>query len=188
VKQGRGAITLGQSAYARKLLEKVGMKSCNLCHVPMEVRLKLSTKGTTEEVDAMLYHSLVGSLQYLVHTWLDISFAMGYVSRFIEKPRQEHLVAVKHLLCYIAGIVDYGIIYSKFSKGVNKLMGYSDSDLQGDIDDRMSTIRVILFMGEMPISWQSHKQKVVALSTCEGEYMAVTPGLEKVTKCIPYVR
>ena len=155
VKQGRNAITLGQAAYAMKLLKKAGMEGCNPCHTPMEVRLKLSTRSTTPEVDATMYRSLVGSLRYLVHTRPDISFAVGYVSRFMEQPRQEHLAAVKHLLRYIAGTVDYGIVYPKRSNADNKLMGYNDSDLGGDIDERRSTAGVIFFLGEMPISWQS---------------------------------
>lgn len=128
VKQRRGAITLGQAAYARKLLEKAGMGSSNPCQTPMEVRLQLSTEGTSKEVDATMYRSLVGSLRYLVHTRPDISFAVGYVSRFMERPRVEHLAAVKHLLRYIAGTVDYGIVYSKLAGGNNKLLGYTDSD------------------------------------------------------------
>ena len=176
VKQGRRTITLGQAAYARKLLEKAGMQSCNLCHTPMEARLQLSNRGTTAEVDATMYRSLVGSLRYLVHTRPDISFAVGYVSRFMEKPRLEHFAAVKHLLRYIAGTVDYGIVYPKCSDSCNRLVGYSDSDLGGDVDDRKSTTGVIFFMGEMPISWQSHKQKAVALSSCEAEYMAGAVG------------
>jgi hypothetical protein len=110
VKQGRNTITPGQAPYVKKLLEKVGMTACKPISTPMEVRLKLSTKSTTPEVDATMYRSLVGSLRYLVHTRPDIAFAVGYVSRFMEKPRQEHLVAVKHLLRYIAGTVDYGIV------------------------------------------------------------------------------
>jgi hypothetical protein len=176
VKQGRRTIPLGQAAYARKLLEKAGMQSCNLCHTPMEARLQLSNRGTTIEVDATMYRSLVGSLRYLVHTRPDISFAVGYVSRFMEKPRLEHFAAVKHLLRYIAGTVDYGIVYPKCSDSCNKLVGYSNSDLGGDVDDRKSTTGVIFFMGEMPISWQSHKQKAVALSSCEAEYMAGAVG------------
>jgi hypothetical protein len=128
VKQGRNTITPGQAPYVKKLLEKVGMTACKPISTPMEVRLKLSTKSTTPEVDATMYRSLVGSLRYLVHTRPDIAFAVGYVSRFMEKPRQEHLVAVKHLLRYIAGTVDYGIVYSKLLSGDNRLMGYSDSD------------------------------------------------------------
>jgi hypothetical protein len=176
VKQGNKCITLGQVAYARKLLEKASMKKCNSCSTPMEVRLQLSTRSTSEEVDATMYRSLVGSLRYLVHTQPDISFAVGYVSRFMEKPRQEHLAAIKHLLRYILGTIYYGLVYPKFTKGSNRLIGYSDSDLGGDVDERKSTARVIFFLGEMVISWQSQKQKTVALSTCEAEYMAGAAG------------
>lgn len=63
VKQSRDTITLGQAAYARKLLEKAGLENCNPCSTPMEVRLQLSTRSTTEEVDATMYRSLVGSLR-----------------------------------------------------------------------------------------------------------------------------
>lgn len=54
-------------------------------------------------------------------------------------------------------------------------MGFSDSDLAGDIDSRKSTTGVIFFLGESAVSWQSAaKQKVVALSSCEAEYIAAT--------------
>ncbi|KAG8064903.1 hypothetical protein GUJ93_ZPchr0004g39485 [Zizania palustris] len=176
VKQGQHSITLGQAAYAKKLLEKAGMKDCKPCHTPMEVRLKLSTESNTPEVDATSYRSLVGSLRYLVHTRADIAFAVGYVSRFMEKPRQEHLVAVKHLLRYIAGTMDYGVVYPKVTKGDKNLTDYSDSDLGGDVDERKSTSGVIFFLGKLPVSWQSQKQKTMALSTCEAEYMAGAAG------------
>ena len=176
VKQGRNSITLGQPAYAKKLLEKAGMASCKHISTPMEVLLKLSTKGTTEAVDATLYRSLVGSLRYLVHTRPDIAFAVGYVSRFMEAPRQEHLVAVKHLLRYIAGTTDFGLVYPKLSKGDKRLIGYSDSDMGGDVDERRCTAGVLFFLGDLPITWQSQKQKSVALSTCEAEYIAGAMG------------
>ncbi|XP_066392274.1 uncharacterized mitochondrial protein AtMg00810-like [Miscanthus floridulus] len=136
VKQGEDAIKLGQAAYARKLVDKAGMGACNPYHALMEVRLKLSAKSSTPEVDATMYRSLVGSLCYLVHTRPNITCAVGYVSRFMEKPHQEHLVTVKHILRYIASIVDYDIIYSKCCDIDNKVMGYSligysDNDLGG---------------------------------------------------------
>ena len=176
VKQSARSVTLGQSAYAKKLLVKAGMESCNPCSTPMEVRLKLSAKSTTPEVDSTMYRSLVGSLRYLVHTRPDIAFAVGYVSRFMEKPRQEHLVAVKHLLRYIAGTVDFGLVYPKLQNGDNRLTGYSDSDWGGDADEWRSTVGVIFFLGRLPVTWQSQKQKSVALSTCEAEYVAGAAG------------
>jgi hypothetical protein len=96
-KQGRDLITLGEEAYARKLMEKADMGNYNPCHTPMEVRLKLSTKSSIMEVDATMYKSLVGSLRYLVHIRPDITFVVGFVSRFMERPRQEQLATLKHI-------------------------------------------------------------------------------------------
>jgi len=172
VRQSKTAITLGQAAYARKMLQKANMAGCNPCHAPMEARLKLSKEGTTTLVNVTEYRSLVGSLRYLVHTRPDISFVVGFVSRFMEKPRQEHMAAVKHLLRYIAGTIEFGLVYPKLSRGDNSLIGYSDSDLGGDTDDRKSTTGIIFFLGQKAVSWQSQKQRVVALSSCEAEYIA----------------
>ena len=76
----------------------------------MEEQLKLTKASTTVKVDATLYQSIVGGLRYLVHTRPDIAFAVGYVSRFMEDPREDHWAAVKQLLRYVKGTVDQGII------------------------------------------------------------------------------
>jgi hypothetical protein len=135
VKQERGRITLSQAAYATKLLEKAGMNSCNSALVPMETRLKLSKNSSNPAVDPTLYQSIVGSPRYLVHTRPDISFAVGYVSRFMANPTMEHMNAVKHLLCYVAGTLHYGLIYTKDGNDL-KLQGFSDADMARDMDDR----------------------------------------------------
>jgi hypothetical protein len=170
VQQQDGLITLRQTGYAKKLLEKGGMSDCNPCVVPMEARLKLSKVGEGELIDATFYRSLVGSLRYLVHTRPDIAFAVSYVSRFMETPTTQHLAAVKHLLRYIAGTLEFGVSYGR-GHGAPKLLGYSDADWAGDVDDRKSMTRLIFFLGHSPISWQSQKQRGVAGSTCEAEYM-----------------
>jgi len=98
VKQGASGISLSQGAYAAKILERSGMAGCNPCQVPMETRLKLSKFSSEPLVDATAYRSIVGSLRYLVNTRPDLAFAVGYVSRFLEEPREDHLMAVKHIL------------------------------------------------------------------------------------------
>ncbi|WVZ88383.1 LOW QUALITY PROTEIN: hypothetical protein U9M48_034910, partial [Paspalum notatum var. saurae] len=150
--EGTDSITLCQSTYARKLLVRSGM--------------------AVAKVDAMGYRSIVGGLRYLVHTRLDLVFAVGYVSRFMEDPREDHLTAVKHLLRYVTGTFDYGIVYPRCGGGKAEITGYSDSDMGGDVDGRKSTSGLIFFLGGCPISWQSQKQRIVALSTCEAEYVA----------------
>ena len=87
------------------------MTECKPCVTPMEERLKLTKASTATKVDTTLYQGIIGGLRYLVHTRLDITFAMGYVSRFMEDPREDHWAAVKWLLRYVKGTVDQGIIF-----------------------------------------------------------------------------
>lgn len=171
VKQTEDAITLCQSAYAARILEKMGMSICNPMHTPMEARLKMSKNSQAEAVDATQYRSVVGSLRYLIHTRPDLSYSVGFVSRFMEKPTAE-MSAVKHILKYVKGTLNLGCCYSKGERSKFQLIGYSDSDLGGDIDDRKSTIGVLSYLGKNPLTWASQKQKVVAMSSCEAEYVA----------------
>jgi hypothetical protein len=80
---------------------------------------------------------------------------------------------VKKILRYIAGTLEYGLRYGR-QIGNAWLVGYCDSDLAGDIDTRKSTTGVLFFLGNCLVSWQSLKQWVVALSSCEAEYIATT--------------
>ena len=147
------------------------MGACNPCVTPMEARLKLSKHSTSPAVDATEYRSLIGSLRYLMNTWPDLAFAVGFLSRFMEDPRQEHMAAIKHLLRYVAGTVDYGLVYAR-SNAEPGLVGYSNSDMAGDLDGRKSTSGIIFFLNGNTVTWQSQKQRVVALSSCEAEYIA----------------
>jgi hypothetical protein len=171
VKQGKHGIKLCQSAYAAKLLDRVGLGDCNGCAAPMVPKLKLSKRSSSPPADATTYRSIIGSLRYLLNTRPDLSFSVGYLSRFMSEPREDHMAALKHLLRYVAATTGYGLWYT-WAKGEFCLMGYSDRDLAGDIDDRRSTTGVLFFLGGNPVSWLSQKQKAVAKSSCEAEYMA----------------
>ena len=173
VKQSADGITLNQSAYAARILEKAGLTGCNPVHTPMEPRFKLSKESSAPAVNSTEYRSLVGFLRYLVNTRPDLAYSVGYVSPFMEKPTTEHLAAVKRLLRYIAGTINYGCHYTRHS-GEAKLFGYCDDDMAGDVDTRKSTSGVLFLLGKNVISWQSQKQRVVALSSCEAEYIAAT--------------
>jgi hypothetical protein len=173
VSQGPAGITLRQTAYAAKILEKASMTGCNASATPMEPKLKLLKEGDTPSVDATEYRSIIGSRRYLCNSRPDLAYAVGYLSRFMEGPRQEHLVAVKHVLLYVDGTQQWGLHYhpGKKNSGAPKLLGYSDNDLASDVNDRKSTSGLIFLAGG-PIAWQSAKQRVVALSSCEAEYIA----------------
>jgi hypothetical protein len=68
VHQDDSGITLRQTAYAKRVVELAGLTNCNLSLTPMEEKVKLSRDSMMEEVDAMQYRRLVGSLRYLAHT------------------------------------------------------------------------------------------------------------------------
>jgi hypothetical protein len=171
VKQEADGITLCQSGYASRILDKMGMSNCNPSNTPMEHRLKLSKESKSDAVDSTEYRSVVGSLRYLLHTRPDLNFSVGYVSRFMEKPTKEHMMAVKHILRYVKGTVNLGCKFRKTGDSP-MLVGYSDSDHAGDVDDRKSTTGVLYYFGSCPVSWISQKQMIVAPSSCEAEYVA----------------
>ena len=86
----------------------------------------------------------------------------------------EHMAAVKRVLRYVAGTLHFGCHYTR--KKQAQLIGYSDSDMAGDVDTWKSTTGVFFFLGKNLITWQSQKQRVVALSSCKAEYIAAATG------------
>jgi hypothetical protein len=82
------------------------------------------------------------------------------------------MAAVKRIIRYVSETLHLSCQYRRDTQW--KLVGYCDSDMAGDIDTSKSTTGVAFFLGRNLISWQSQKQKVVPLSTCEAEYMSAT--------------
>jgi hypothetical protein len=171
VRQSKEGISLSRGAYAAQILERNGMKECNPCQTPMETRLKLSKMSTEPLVNATVYRSIVGSLRYLVNTRPDLAFAVGYVSRFLEEPHKDHMMVVKHILRYVKRTKNWGLWFGRKKGKEVGLIGYNDSDYAEDIDGRRSTTGVVFFLNNSPVTWTSMKQKVVAQSTCEAEYI-----------------
>jgi hypothetical protein len=80
---------------------------------------------------------------------------------------------VKRIIRYVAGTLDHGLYYTR-CPGEAHLVGYNDSDYAGDIDTSKSTSGILFFFGKCLVSWQSVNQQVVALSSCEAEYIAAS--------------
>ena len=68
----------------------------------------------------------------------------------------------------------------KYQKSDEGLIAYTDSDWAGDLDDRHATTGNVFLMAGGPISWLSKKQAVVALSTSEAEYVALSLATQEV--------
>ncbi len=78
---------------------------------------------------------------------------------------------------YVKGTTKLGIYYS--NENSNELIGYSDADWGGDINDRKSTSGYIFKLNGGAVSWRSKKQSGVALSTAEAEYVALSAAAQE---------
>ncbi|XP_020262360.1 uncharacterized protein LOC109838320 [Asparagus officinalis] len=156
VSQSKRGIFISQKKYAKEILWKFNMSNCKPIATPVKVR------------------SLVGSLRYLTITRPDKIFAVGLVSRIVEEPRQEHFKVAKRILMYVQGSINEGLFYSQ--SVYQRLVGYTNNDYGGDLDKRKSTSGYMFSIGSAAFSWSSKKQSVVALSSCEVEYIAASAG------------
>jgi hypothetical protein len=172
VNQTSTSTMVRQGAYAMKIMWAAALAGCNSSHTPMDQCLKLSKSSTTLAVNPTKYRRIIGALRYLVNTRPDLAYAVGYVSRFMEEPTKEHLLAVKRVLQYVVGTVHQGCFYKKKGEKL-KLTGYSDNDLTRDVNILKSTTSVLYFLDDNVVSWQSYKQRVVVLLSCKDEYIAV---------------
>ena len=104
---------------------------------------------------------------------------MTRLSQYLSKPQNVHLNLAKFVLKYIKGTLNYKLTFRKSAKGLS-LTAYRDSDW-GSSDDRRSISGYCFFLhNDGPlISWWSKKQGIVALSSCEAEYIALAMTVQE---------
>ena len=172
VKQQKDGIFISQEKYAKNLVKRFGLDSKKHASTPMSSSVKLSSNPTGVEVDLTLYRSIIGSLLYLTASKLDIAFSVRVCARFQAASKESHMTAVKRIICYVNGTFDYGIWYSRDSNDC--LVGYSDVDWVGCVDNRKSTSGECFYLGNNLVSWMNKKQNLLSLSTAKAEYIAMS--------------
>ncbi|KAL5781877.1 hypothetical protein ACOSP7_006906 [Xanthoceras sorbifolium] len=173
-----GTLLLSQAGYIKKVLSRFNMQDAKPVSTPLGVHFRLSKEQSpkTEKERTYMakvpYASAIGSLMYaMVCTRPDIAQAVGAVSRYMNNPGKIHWEAVKWILRYLRGTTNKTLC---FKGGDTTLTGYVDADLAGNVDIRKSTTGYVYTLGGTAVSWVSQLQKIVALSTTEAEYVAVT--------------
>ena len=68
IQQSKNGIYITQFEYITEILKKFGMEDSKLVGTPMCTGLKLTKDDDSKEVDQTLYRSMIGKLQYVVHT------------------------------------------------------------------------------------------------------------------------
>jgi hypothetical protein len=176
--RANGTLKLSQTEYVKKILSRFSMDGAKPVSTPLgsQFRLTKDQSPKTDQEKAYMskvpYASAIGSLMYaMVCTRPDIAHAVGAVSRYMGNPGKQHWEAVKWILRYLRGTSDMSLC---FTGADLKLQGYVDADLAGDVDSRKSTTGFVYTLGGTAVCWASKLQKIVALSTTEAEYVAVT--------------
>ena len=101
----------------------------------------------------------------------DIAYAVQHLSQFTSRPSTAHITAVKRVFRYLNGTHTLGLTYQ--SDDANTLIGYTDADWASSPVDHRSISGYIYTLAGGAISWSSLKQRSVALSSMESEYMAL---------------
>ena len=134
--------------------------------------------ASPEDSPAMIpYSSLIGSLNYCaLFTRPDVSFAVNKCAQYSSKPTLKHWAAATCILRYLIHTKNYGITYKRGGIGLDDydhhLIGYTNANYAGDVDDWKSMTRWIYTYAGAPICWSSKKQNIVSHSTMEAEVIA----------------
>lgn len=171
-------IYLGQQRYAERVLETYRMSTSHPVSTPSNNNCPnsvLSLRSTS-----FPYREAVGSLMYLaVMTRPDLAFAVGVASRHLENPTEEDIQRIKTILKYLKGTTGLRLVFPANSSGNVRLSAYCDSDYAGDVDTRRSTSGYACLLGRACVSWRSERQRVVATSTTEAEYIAAAEAVKE---------
>jgi hypothetical protein len=149
IKQLQEGIFISQTKYIQDILKKFGMKDVKPIKTPMGTNGHLDLDTGGKSVDQKVYRSMIGSLLYLCASRPDIMLSV--------------------CMRYLVYTPKFGLWYPKGS--TFDLIGYSDADWVGCKINRKSTSGTCQFLGRSLVSWASKKQKSVALSTAEAEYI-----------------
>ncbi|KAL0560812.1 hypothetical protein IC582_001226 [Cucumis melo] len=175
VVRSKESISLSQRKYTLDLLTKTSMLRCRPADTPIEFNCKLGNSDDQVSVDKEQYQRLTGKLIYLSHTRLDISFVVSVVSQFMQAPHEEHMEAVKRILRDLKTTSNKGLMFRKTKR--KTIEAYTDSDWAGSVVDRKSTSVYCTFVWDNLVTWRSKKQSVVARSSAEAEYRAMSFGI-----------
>ena len=170
-------IKISQSNYISKLIEKFGMSEAFSLSIPAEPGLSLSKEICSTEI--IPYREAVGSLLFAARVCRpDIEYAVNYASQFLNGFGQKHWQAVKRIFRYLIGTRDLGILFGNSGSSI-AVNGFTDADYAGCLESRKSRSGFVFLLNGGPICWSSQRQSVVALSTAEAEYIALTHGTKE---------
>jgi hypothetical protein len=178
---------LDQETYIARILEDCGLSHANGVSTPLPPGLYLTTDmspKTDEEREEMkkeIYPTIVGKMMFASNaTRPDIAFAVNELAKFMTNYGKKHVAAAKHLLRYLSATRSRGLIFGNTDNPYPLFFQtFVDADFAMS-QGRKSVSGYVVLFGGAPICWSAKLQAVVALSSCESEYISVGHGAKQV--------
>lgn len=176
----RRTMFIHQKSYANQIIKKFGCENVKPVSIPADPNAILTPVDSDEiAIENVPFREAVGSLMFLaIVSRPDLAYALNNVSKFLNKHNESHWQAVKRIIKYLSGTLDYGILYEKNENDMN-LVGFSDSDFAGDPETRRSTSGFAFCLASGVVTWASQRQRLVTLSTTEAEYVAAATAAKE---------
>jgi hypothetical protein len=106
----------------------------------------------------------------------DIAFPVTILSQFMGNPGRIHWEAVKDVIRYLKGTADLTLMLGGSANG---LEAYVDADWASQ-PHRHSMSGYTVLLHSFPVAWSARKQTIIALSTAEAEYIALTVVMREI--------
>ncbi|CAI7908252.1 unnamed protein product [Closterium sp. NIES-54] len=175
IQEGEDAIYLNAAKYADTIAKRFALTPTTIS-TPYRYTARNDKGGSAPLKPAGIRNcqKKLGCLLFAAVTCRpDLSYSASQLATYLKKPEAEHLAELDRALHYFASTPTIGLTYYKNATTPTKLIGYVDADHAGDSDNRRSRTGYIYRLEPIgPISWQSSKQELIALSSTEAEYIA----------------
>jgi Reverse transcriptase (RNA-dependent DNA polymerase) len=173
-----GHFKISQSAYIAKIVEAAGLKDAKPSKHPVDTgyyKLEGNELETNDE-----YRKLIGMLLYLsTNSRPDIAASISILSQRVTKPRDVDMTEVKRVIRYLKGTEKMKLALST-NECDEKVIAYSDSDWAENKNGRKSHSGLFCAVNGGTVMWSCRKQDVVALSSAEAEFIALTETCKEV--------
>ena len=168
-----------QPRYIDKIVETAGLADAKLSKFPLETGY-FKLNGELLPCNDQ-YRKLIGMLLYLTtNSRPDIAASVSILSQKVAKPRDVDLNEVKRIVRYLKGTRDLKLYLSSTICSEN-IYAFSDANWAEDREDRKSNSGYFCSVNGGAISWSCTKQKIIAMSSTEAEYVALNETCKEIT-------
>ena len=173
-------IKLSQQRYMEDILEHFGKTDIHPISMPVLTNEHLK-KLESPKVDAKSYQYALGALMYpMLYTCPDLAYAVGALGQHTATPGEDHQWALDCIFRYLKWTKDWSLVYQHGNASSHILAGYADADWANKLSDHSSTSGYVFRLSSGTISWSSKKQKSIAQSSAEAEYITGAHAVKEV--------